>query len=243
MDDGLPESLCNPCIETLKSSYEFKKKCERSDSELRKVFLFHLIIKQEPVEVKPEYYNDNDDFRDSDDEPLGKIELKVKKKRKKIPKKTIHSCSECQKIFPKYSKLLRHMKSHEKDMTIKDHICTICQRIFDRASKLERHVKIHNPVLKPYGCKYCENRFKSENLLLTHLITHQGAINGDTTVNENVELKEENVAVIKSEIKVETHPCEQCDKIFYTSHSLSAHMRKHRVKNRILACSICGKVS
>lgn len=225
----------------------------------------NIVIKQEPDEIKIENdYQDNfqnddddDDFQASDYEPLGKKEVfKVKKKKKKQSEKGHHPCKMCHKVFLKASKLERHIKSHLKE-TNKDHPCNVCARVFDRASKLERHVKIHNPELKPFGCIHCGKRFKRETLLLSHLITHPTAVthppalpNGDGVEGEregggdgdgDMETSRESMKLECVE-EQERHSCVQCDMVFETMHSLSAHMRKHRVKNRVLSCHICGKV-
>lgn len=255
--------MCDSCVRNLTSAFDFKKKCEQTDEVLRKLFAFYhmkaepnIVIKQEPDEIKIEHeYQDNfqnnddddDDFQASDYEPLGKKEVfKVKKKKKKLSEKGHHPCSMCHKVFLKASKLERHVKSHLKE-TNKDHPCDVCARVFDRASKLERHIKIHNPELKPFGCVHCGKRFKRETLLLSHLITHPTAVTHPPTEageGDGVGEMETSRESMKLECveQQERHSCAQCDMVFETMHSLSAHMRKHRVKNRVLSCHICGKV-
>jgi hypothetical protein len=34
-DDGLPSNVCPKCVQQANKAYEFKKKCEASDSKLR----------------------------------------------------------------------------------------------------------------------------------------------------------------------------------------------------------------
>jgi hypothetical protein len=34
-DDGLPSNVCPKCVHQANTAYEFKKKCEASDSKLR----------------------------------------------------------------------------------------------------------------------------------------------------------------------------------------------------------------
>lgn len=105
----MPSNLCKGCNEKLKSAYEFRKLCQKSDTTLRDLTQDNKsnVRQEEDIVVHPDVH---DDVFDEDNVPL--LERGVKRKRGRPRKKenTNLSCNFCQKILQTQKGLRVHLR-------------------------------------------------------------------------------------------------------------------------------------
>ena len=107
----------------------------------------------------------------------------------------------------------RHMEHHQPKNTR----CSLCPGSKMRTSiSLKRHMaKVHvskKPVKKKKTCEYCGNAFATNASLKSHILRHQG---------------------------IKRFKCDQCEKAYYNSVSLTLHKRSAHTKERPFKCSYC----
>ena len=88
-----------------------------------------------------------------------------------------YQCDICHKIFPKPSKLERHLSVHDK---VKDYTCNVCKKEFPAPSKLKRHEKVHEPSnsdnrenVDSYPCDKCDKTYTQKRYMIKHMKTHE----------------------------------------------------------------------
>lgn len=102
--------------------------------------------------------------------------------------------------------------------------CTYCKKTFRKLSRLKDHVIKHN-ILK-----------NNDDNTYSEQINHQQT-DGTYSSNGGEDVKDINVQSL-----VESVSCRICSRKFKSTNSLSAHMRKHVEKGRVISCPKCGKV-
>lgn len=242
-DDELPRQICKGCADILVQAFKYFRHAEESDTKLRQILeekpKSQIEVKIEPYEVKNEnvdnapheddtHFADNGNESDAESESNKRlIELSTKKEKGRS-----FICHQCGKSYHKASRYEGHMKTHRRVVNV-HHQCNTCGKVFDKASKLSRHADTHNPLIKPFQCTVCPERFKSETLLIAHLVKHTGP--KEEVVDEDDNMSGEN-GKAKS-----LYFCDICNVSYQSSQSMAAHMRIHNVKGRVLICAICGK--
>lgn len=124
-DDGLPSILCKSCSKDLEIAYKLKKKCEETDTVLKKILasndseidcdgsVENLDTKAKPLHLRPH--------------------LKKKKSRNKfctaVPERLV--CKICNKVYLKASNLKAHMGTHTGFMPYE---CKICSKRFTQGT-------------------------------------------------------------------------------------------------------------
>lgn len=124
------------------------------------------------------------------------------------------TCKLCNKLFNKYSDLLKHncksenVKSNEK----KSHSCEICGKVFKLIGHLKRHVVLHTGE-KQYVCDVCQRPFSDKSTLRKHFQTHTGERN---------------------------YKCDICGKCFTQRSHMKTHLLIH-TGEKGFECNFCGK--
>ena len=72
-------------------------------------------------------------------------------KRLDITTTVAKPCTLCQKVFPTFGSLKRHIKTHTGE---KPYGCTKCEKAFSSATSLVAHLRIHTGE-KPFRCTIC----------------------------------------------------------------------------------------
>ncbi|XP_045773639.1 zinc finger protein 708-like [Maniola jurtina] len=173
------------------------------------------------------------------------------------------NCAYCKKHFSKLSKLKLHeetctetkqnrnglpltMNDESLDLSVKnesnniDLTCDICSSGFESKDLLSAHIKSHGEKDRMYSCEECNKVFKKNSHLKRHKTIHKDKFPHVDPLN--IITPKENVDTnILCEPKDE-FKCSKCLLAFKSINSLSAHMRKHTEKGRILSCKECNKV-
>lgn len=131
--DGLPSLICTLCIEHLDIAYTFKKKCEDTDSVLRKM------IASESIDNSEGAVEFSDDIECSVCDATFNTELELKSHSK------THTV--------KKKKVICKQSSTQESLT-----CKICNKVYLKASNLSAHMGTHTGV-KPFECNVCSKRF------------------------------------------------------------------------------------
>ncbi|CAE1253065.1 Zinc finger protein 236 [Acanthosepion pharaonis] len=110
-----------------------------------------------------------------------------------------YHCEICNKVFPKWNQLQRHIKTHDDDKPFR---CTQCNDSFNVEDNLKLHMATHpqNHNRQP-TCPECGKTFTRTASLKAHIILH---------------IKEENLM------------CTECGDEFSLQSQLDRHMREHR---------------
>ncbi|XP_077289771.1 uncharacterized protein LOC143913685 [Arctopsyche grandis] len=242
-DDHLPPFICVNCLNTLKISHNFKKKCELSYAFLMKNCKrvqteSNTDVKDEIIDFSTESHvfennystselsneiSDNEAVMPKNNDPVAMIEDEKANEEKS-------------EIFPKnesqYNKKIRiDTKKHGYFITseqnnfdlepeylealykIYKHRCNHCSRMYAVESHFRVHVNNHLGI-RPYFCEICKKHFSDER---SHVKYHK-------------QRKE------KGSFK-----CQYCERAYNCAGSLRTHMKVHTGDMKWFACSQCSK--
>jgi len=176
-------------------------------------------------------------------------EIKPKVIDKKIKEDTHkESCPYCKKVSTNKKVLSRHIRNHHGSekytkSLIREVFCHECKCTvdIDKISLIEHHYTVHYQKLK---CKYCEELFRSEFRLSTHIKRRHGSENsseillcthcGFSTYNLGENERHKNVHG--------SSQCEFCEKSFGNKYMLKQHVEAvHENKIKFKVCHICGQ--
>lgn len=66
-----------------------------------------------------------------------------------------YKCKVCDKEFPYYAKLLKHLWCHKTEL---NYVCEICSKAFKMQKYLSRHMAVHD--VAKISCRFCDASFK-----------------------------------------------------------------------------------
>ena len=98
-----------------------------------------------------------------------------------------------------------HQRNKKKSVT-----CQQCHKVLCNAKSLRPHMLIHSGE-KPYGCRYCPQKFRTIGLRNKHMLIHS---------------------------EVEPHTCSWCGKQFSQAHSWRMHLYAHNM-DKPFVCEFC----
>lgn len=88
-------------------------------------------------------------------------------------------CPTCDKVFPAYRYLVRHLERHEKRTEVKKEAlelscykCHICQKCFTKKESMIKHTRIHTRDL--LKCTLCDFTCSKKVALKMHVASHEG---------------------------------------------------------------------
>ncbi|XP_050501833.1 zinc finger protein 852-like [Diabrotica virgifera virgifera] len=254
--DGLPTSLCRGCEDKLKSAYEFRKLCQKSDTTLRDLTQDSKkgIRQEEDIVVQPDLHNDVFDVEDEDNIPL--IERGVKRKRGRPRKKDIElTCNVCHKILQTPKGLRVHLRSHPEAAELPRH--TKNQEEAEDTKK-EKEIKTEDEIKTEVADLFAaiqDSEKKGDEVQeiepdISHFSDHDDNVFNDfppsdidnddndedftlTNVKEKKPKKERKKRKSKqvddngTEKDKATYECKECSKVMTTYIGLKIHMRKH----------------
>lgn len=171
-DDGLPDKICDECLEVLLSAYELQKVSIESDNFYRQRLVEpDILVKQEDPEVgcsiKFEYFSDDEtshlpdhDAFSAHEEQFGtsidysQINRTVKMTREGTLKTVFNP-----RPIPGASKVTHADKYYA---------CNFCDVKLKPRNNMLRHMIRHDPIKRPFACKFCLQRFDSDEKREAH---------------------------------------------------------------------------
>uniref|UniRef100_A0A3B3RSV7 Pleiomorphic adenoma gene-like 2 n=1 Tax=Paramormyrops kingsleyae TaxID=1676925 RepID=A0A3B3RSV7_9TELE len=152
----------------------------------------------------------------------------------------------CGKAFVSKYKLFRHMATHSPQKT---HQCLFCDKMFHRKDHLKNHLQTHDPNKEAFRCEECGKNYNTKLGYKRHVAMH-AATSGDLTCKvclQSYESTPELLEHLKSHsgkssggTKEKKHPCDHCDRRFYTRKDVRRHMVVHTGRKDFL-CQYCAQ--
>ncbi|KAI4877239.1 hypothetical protein NFI96_001376 [Prochilodus magdalenae] len=157
-------------------------------------------------------------------------------------------CSQphCPKAFSSKYKLYRHMATHSPQKT---HQCSFCEKMFHRKDHLKNHLQTHDPNKEAFKCEECGKHYNTKLGYKRHIAMHS-ATAGDLTCKVCLQSYESTPALLEhlkshsgkssGGTKEKKHPCDHCDRRFYTRKDVRRHMVVHTGRKDFL-CQYCAQ--
>ncbi|XP_055044333.1 zinc finger protein PLAGL2 [Misgurnus anguillicaudatus] len=157
-------------------------------------------------------------------------------------------CSQphCLKAFSSKYKLFRHMATHSPQKT---HQCSFCEKMFHRKDHLKNHLQTHDPNKEAFKCEECGKHYNTKLGYKRHMAMHS-ATAGDLTCKVCLQSYESTPALLEhlkshsgkssGGTKEKKHPCDHCDRRFYTRKDVRRHMVVHTGRKDFL-CQYCAQ--
>ncbi|XP_072553270.1 zinc finger protein PLAGL2 isoform X2 [Salminus brasiliensis] len=157
-------------------------------------------------------------------------------------------CSQphCPKAFSSKYKLYRHMATHSPQKT---HQCSFCEKMFHRKDHLKNHLQTHDPNKEAFKCEECGKHYNTKLGYKRHVAMHS-ATAGDLTCKVCLQSYESTPALLEhlkshsgkssGGTKEKKHPCDHCDRRFYTRKDVRRHMVVHTGRKDFL-CQYCAQ--
>ncbi|CAL8128401.1 unnamed protein product [Orchesella dallaii] len=187
----------------------------------------------------------------------------VKKRRRGRPRKSPSSvipvsnktsqnfpCGECNKKFPKMTKLYSHLLLHEKQYSEKSSPCCFCHQSIILEQTRSLHMTLHHPSIltteTPFACEEneCGSSFKTLSELNNHLTSHSKPIQACSICNWgylNGELLKLHQLLHTPPLKDGRYPCSVCTTKPKCLKALQAHYNtRHGSHLGCFPCSKCG---
>lgn len=191
LEDALPNTLCKICEEKLKSFYEFRILCQKSDTALRE-----LTQTENKSTNKGDISNQQDlsePIFDEDDLPLiirsVSTSPSISKRKRGRPKKSDahpYNCTYCNKVLHTAKGFKTHLRVHTGDKVKQ---CLFCDAKYTRTNHLMRHIISHDKPGLKHPCEHCDKTFKAAADLFKHSRTHD-----QLEFDEEVQIKKEEVS-------------------------------------------------
>ncbi|XP_039591367.1 zinc finger protein PLAGL2 isoform X1 [Polypterus senegalus] len=159
-----------------------------------------------------------------------------------------YHCSQpdCSKAFVSKYKLFRHMATHSPQKT---HQCTFCEKMFHRKDHLKNHLQTHDPNKEAFKCEECGKNYNTKMGYKRHIAMH-AATSGDLTCKVCMQSYESTPVLLEhlkshsgkssGSVKEKKHPCDHCDRHFYTRKDVRRHMVVHTGRKDFL-CQYCAQ--
>lgn len=200
-EDALPNTLCKSCQGKLKSFYEFRILCQKTDSTLRELTQNEdrkFDLSNEDINVQKdqisEIFDDLDDLpllqRQEQQESPTEPALKRKRGRPKKSEAHPHTCTYCNKVLHTAKGLKTHLRSHTGE---KLKHCLFCDAKYTRTNHLMRHIVTHDKPGVKHPCEQCDKTFEAAVELLKHFKVH-------------TEVESEIFKIEKEEVMIEDAP-------------------------------------
>lgn len=124
----------------------------------------------------------------------------------------------CEKMFHRKDHLRNHLHTHDPNKEALH--CPECGKNYNTKLGYRRHLAMHAAASGDLSCKVCLQVFESTQALLEHLKAHSRRPSGSA--------------------KEKKHPCDHCDRRFYTRKDVRRHLVVHTGRKDFL-CQYCAQ--
>ncbi|CAG9788031.1 unnamed protein product [Diatraea saccharalis] len=255
-NDGLPDSICEYCVNELNLAYDFVLRCEVSDKTLR----YHKYQNAEPkvngheenqflaegscheteinfdLEIKEELDHCDDVLQNYDNDILCE----------NIPKLSYSDEDFSLTKGPEEKKCVRKPKINKKNVKrIKSGPlrCELCGQITMSQSALDTHMRTHTGE-RPFTCNTCQSQFRTKGSLKRHFEAKHSEKRERKftceTCGSSFYRKNDIIIHIRLHTNERPYVCPYCSKCFSQIASLIRHKRVH-TGEKPFSCPICGK--
>ncbi|KAJ7332233.1 hypothetical protein JRQ81_014413, partial [Phrynocephalus forsythii] len=152
----------------------------------------------------------------------------------------------CGKAFASKYKLYRHLATHSAQ---KPHQCMYCEKMFHRKDHLRNHLQTHDPNKEALHCPECGKNYNTKLGYRRHLAMHAAA-SGDLGCKVCFQMFESTQVLLEhlkahsrrpaGSAKEKKHPCDHCDRRFYTRKDVRRHLVVHTGRKDFL-CQYCAQ--
>ncbi|XP_071055888.1 gastrula zinc finger protein XlCGF26.1-like [Onthophagus taurus] len=260
-NDGLPEYLCDICVNKVQEWFEFKQMCLKSDETFREDLAKNFVNEIQVDLTWSESGGDSIEFEVETEQEeevkkrklqSGKEKGKKKMARSNNSKKEINVNENDEKVddddnVNDENPISDHTyASVDKSPTTNYYHCRSCLKIFTDLKVLQNHISSDHPTV--LQCKFCNQEFSEHLDFVLHLSICNKTNNEESKLLDQNELKQsepEKQKIIKKPKRpkkstVYSHMCHICGRCFANPHSLKTHCIIHTgVKNWV--CELCGK--
>ncbi|KAJ8961324.1 hypothetical protein NQ317_012389 [Molorchus minor] len=238
--DGLPNQICQGCVEQLRSSFLFKRQCEKIDASLREYaknvqvneikeelqnsdFMESLNTLNNLLNEQHTSSNKDSPSSSSQDVPMVAPKIETDYIQFMDNNQMLLTCRECAKIFTTLEGLRCHKRIHSGGM----YKCKQCNKEYTRLNHLQRHEQTHGRR-KVHVCRICSKTLTRMEHLKRHLVTHlREKPFSCKTCNRGfnrVEHLHKHVPRCKGDT---VYPCDICNRAFNRTDSLEVHRKMH----------------
>ncbi|XP_026320405.1 zinc finger protein 239-like [Hyposmocoma kahamanoa] len=245
--DGLPDNICNNCLEKLEICTEFIQLFQDSDQKLRTSVEIVEGRTNFNVGDISETNNEFSDYpiRNIKNEVLNALKQKcidevenihltnVNERQQKIKEK--YQCSICGKLMASGFTLKNHIRIHTGE---KPFLCTHCDKSFASLQALKVHLRTHTGI-KPYKCKDCDLTFAHAAGLKAHARKHSGSVPYRCTLCSRAFRHSGQLQYHLLRHRGELNfKCDNCHGKFISKFELKRHLLTHGGKPA--TCHLCG---
>uniref|UniRef100_A0A182SHK5 Protein krueppel n=1 Tax=Anopheles maculatus TaxID=74869 RepID=A0A182SHK5_9DIPT len=256
-NDGLPESVCDSCLQAMVAAYQIREKCISSDRKLRKILLHNkasnvqratseeIKIEHKPCKIEivqpteatdeTEAYRSVDEYDDSSDSAATDPENDGAAVALQEALLQSESCDE-EYLF---NDSLEQLEDDAEIELVEDYTpdaeVPLANDVSDKMSTVEPIQDPESPnepetgdCSKKFTCDICEKRFTTKGNLKAHVHLHNNIKPYRCEVCGDEFSRKHNYNVHKIRHTGErTHKCPVCDKSFVCSVNLKNHMVMH----------------
>ncbi|KDR15514.1 hypothetical protein L798_10580, partial [Zootermopsis nevadensis] len=254
--DGLPNNICPKCVEQANTAYEFKEKCEASDSKLRAHLckiqdLECVTVKSEPqwdcydqcdtssnTASIAEQYVEEADSHDLWDQNCAYFEPVVQctVKEELVDNVDIGMTNDTNPT-PQFKIESTDIKSEEN--VISNSSCGITESTTNRQNQTTEGDK--NEIQFRHKCEVCPKAFKRKFQLTEHMCIHTGKLPYQCThCSKSFARKFTLRDHVNLHLGIKPYSCTLCEKAFARKISLNVHIKTHTA-TKVFKCEICQK--
>ncbi|XP_045456746.1 GDNF-inducible zinc finger protein 1-like [Melitaea cinxia] len=235
INDGLPQKICNKCVEIIHTALQFRRTSKKSEKTLLNMFYgkpkkssikISKHIKKSPEkeiikeDVDFDYgdmfengFQDEVDFSYQVDEvtPTKNSETTISKGRKKrevIPNAASYKCNTCNKEFRMKATYKAHIRFHTNYC-----VCESCGKRCRNNNQLQEHKRARHGLGRIHKCAYCEYSSATKEALTIHERRHTGE---------------------------RPYVCDHCGATFHRRSNLVQHIAIH-LPEKNFQCDMCPK--
>ncbi|XP_064075940.1 zinc finger protein 39-like isoform X1 [Vanessa tameamea] len=237
VNDGLPQKICDKCIEVIHVALQFRRTSKKSEKTLlnkyfgksKKKFTAKASksvankcpkeeTEKEEIDFSYEDVFENDfqnelDFSYSNDDVAPKKDQEInipteKRKREIIPNAMSYKCNICSKDFRMKATYKAHMRFHTNYC-----VCESCGKRCRNNNQLQEHKRARHGLGRIHKCAYCEYSSATKEALTIHERRHTGE---------------------------RPYVCDHCGATFHRRSNLVQHIAIH-LPEKNFQCQICNK--